>query len=202
MVEKETARLEAFSDGVFAIAMTLLIIGLKAPHLPPGGANHALWVALLGMWPSFLAFVMSFTSIRIMWVTHHGMFGLMQGVDAQFLFANGFLLLLITFVPFPTTVLAEYLNREAANTAVALYGGTYVVIHLGYHLLWYTATHHHLVKAQVSAAHIQKIRTAYRLALPIYLLATALAFVSGVAGLVVCSALWGVWTLLNYRPTG
>jgi uncharacterized membrane protein len=200
MKEKETGRLEAFSDGVFAIAITLLIIDIKVPHLSPEAADRELWAALLGLWPSFLALVMSFASILIMWVNHHGMLGLVQRVDAGFLFANGCLLLLVTFVPFPTAVLADYLDREAANTAAALYCGTYVLINLAYNLLWHTATHHRLVQAQVPEAHIQKIRTAYRLALPVYVVATALAFVHAVAGLVVCSAMWDVWAFLNYRP--
>ncbi len=135
--EKKTARLAAFSDGVFAVAMTLLVIDLKVPPPPPGAANHQLW----GIWPSFLAFVMSFVATLIMWVNHHGLFGLIQGVDARLLFANGLLLLLVTCVPFPTAVLAAHLNRETANTAAALYCGTYVVINLAYNLPWHTATH-------------------------------------------------------------
>jgi uncharacterized membrane protein len=66
MMEKGTGRLEAFSDGVFAIAITLPIIEIKVPHLPPEAANRELWAALLGLWPSFLALVMSFASILIM----------------------------------------------------------------------------------------------------------------------------------------
>jgi uncharacterized membrane protein len=200
MGEKETGRLEAFSDGVFAIAITLLIIEIKVPHLPPEAVNREVWGALWGLWPSFLALVMSFVSILIMWVNHHGLFGLVQRVDASFLFANGFLLLLITFVPFPTAVLADYLDRAAANTAAALYCGTYVLINLAYNLLWHTATHHRLLRAQVPAAHIQKLRRAYRLTLPVYVVAAALALFHAFVGLVVCSALWGVWAFLNYRP--
>jgi TMEM175 potassium channel family protein len=98
-------------------------------------------------------------------------------------------------------VLAEYLDREAANTAAALYCGTYVLINIAYNLLWHTATHHRLVCAQVPAVHIRKIRTAYRLTLPIYVVAAALALFHAFAGLVVCSVVWGVWAFLNYRPT-
>jgi uncharacterized membrane protein len=159
------------------------------PHLPPEAANRELWAALLSLWPSFLALVMSFVSILIVWVNYYGLFGLVQGVDATFLFANGFLLSLITFVPFPTAVLAEYLDRDAANTAAAFYSGTYVLINIAYNLLWHTAKHHHLVRAQVPEARIPKIRTAYRLTLPVYVVATALAFVSVIAGLVLCSAI-------------
>jgi uncharacterized membrane protein len=126
MGEKETGRLEAFSESVFAITITLLIIEIKVPHLPPEAVNRELWAALLDLWPSFLALAMSSASILMMWVNHHGMFGLIQGVDATFLFANGFLLLLITFIPFPTAVLAAFLDQESANTAAALYCGTYV----------------------------------------------------------------------------
>ena len=101
---------------------------IKVPHLPYEASNHELWAALHGAWPSFLALVISFTAILVMWVNHHGLLNLIQGVNVRFLFANGFLLLLIMFVPFPTAVLAEYLNREAANTAAVLYCGTYVLI--------------------------------------------------------------------------
>jgi uncharacterized membrane protein len=201
MEEKETGRIEAFSYGVFAIAITLLVLEIKVPHLRHEASNHELWAALHGAWPSFLAFVISFTAILVMWVNHHGLFKLIQAVNVRFLFANGFLLLLITLVPFPTAVLAEYLNREAANTAAVLYCGTYVLISLAYTLLLHTATRQRLVTARVSEGHIQKIRTAYRLAVPIYLVATALAFLNAFVGLVVCSALWGVRAFLNYRPT-
>ena len=200
MREKETSRVEAFSDGVFAIAITLLVFNIKVPYLPPGASNHALLEALLAAWPSLLAFVISFATLLILWVNHHELFTLIQGVDARLLFANGFLLFLITFVPFPTAVLAEYLNREAANTAAALYCGTYVVLSVAYNLLERTAAHQRLVKAQASEAQLHTIRTAYRVGLLVYLVATALAFVNAFVGLAVCVSLWGVWACLHYRP--
>ncbi|MGI8744989.1 MAG: TMEM175 family protein [Bryobacteraceae bacterium] len=116
----DTSRLEAFSDGVFAVAITLLILEIKVPQLNHATAGSAdLIRALLAQWPSLLAFVISFTSILTMWVNHHEMFGVITQVSRGVLFANGLLLLLITFVPFPTAVLAAYLTHEPARGAAA-----------------------------------------------------------------------------------
>ena len=198
---KETARVEAFSDGVFAIAITLLILEIKVPHLPSGAGSRELLHALLAEWPSLLAFVLSFTAVLVMWINHHGLFNLIQTIDRRSLFANGLLLLLITFVPFPTAVLAAYIDQEAANAAAAVYCGTYVLICLAYNLLWHsTAIDRRLVEAQVSQTHINSIRRAYLIALPIYLVATVVALFSAFAGLAISSSLWVLWALLNYGP--
>ena len=110
---KETARLEAFSDGVFAIAMTLLALELKDPRVEPATAG-SLASGLLNQWPSYLAFFSSFFTVLVMWVHHHAIFRQVQRVDVRLLFANGFLLLLITAVPFPTAIVAQYLRTPAA----------------------------------------------------------------------------------------
>ena len=115
--EKETGRVEAFSDGVFAIAITLLILELKVPHLAEGSGSRSLAAALLARWPSYLALVTSFFAILIMWANHHAMFNLIRRVNAPFLYANGFLLFVVTLVPFPTALLAEYFERPAAPLA-------------------------------------------------------------------------------------
>src|SRR5215469_15570694 len=93
--EKNTGRLEAFSDGVFAIAITLLVLELKVPHLPSGALEptpQALAQSLLAEWPAYFSFVTSFFSILIMWVHHHTLFRLARQTDATLLFANGLLL--------------------------------------------------------------------------------------------------------------
>ncbi len=197
-MEKETSRVEAFSDGVFAIAITLLVLEIKVPHFPNGVSNQELWKALLALWPSFLAFVISFVAILIMWVNHHGLFNLIQRVDTKFMYANGFLLFWVTFVPFPTAVLAEHLNGEGAKSAAAFYCGLYIPLSLAFNLLWHTATKRRLVKASVSDRLIGKIAKAYRLAFPIYFAAAAVAFFSPFVGLAVCLASWVVWAVFRY----
>jgi uncharacterized membrane protein len=198
---KETARTEAFSDGVFAIAITLLILEIKVPHLPHGAASSELLQSLAAEWPSLLAFVLSFAAILIMWVNHHGFFNLLQTVDRRLMYANGLLLLMVTFLPFPTAVLAEYINQEAANAAAAVYCGTYVLINIAYNLFLYSATaDRRLVKAQVSQRRINRIRRAYLIALPTYLAAAVVTVFSPFAGLAITSSLWVLWAVLNYGP--
>ena len=181
--KKEMARVEAFSDGVFAIAITLLVLEIKVPHLDEGASGRDLLAALLNLWPSFVAFLGSFSAILVMWVNHHGLFRLINCVDSRFLFANGLLLMLVTFVPFPTAVLAEYLNRQGANAAVAFYCGTFVLINTAYNLLWYTAAvHRRLIKEDVPQKHVIKIRKAYQMAFPIYTGAMLFSIWSAIGG--------------------
>ncbi len=123
---RETARIEAFSDGVFAIAATLLVLDLKVPHDAAGGPG--LLRALAAQWPAYLAFVTSFAFIGIMWINHHRLFTLIKRSDNLLLVFNGLLLLGVTFVPFPTAVLAEYIPRDGGHVAAAVYSGTYTVL--------------------------------------------------------------------------
>jgi uncharacterized membrane protein len=199
--EKETGRVEAFSDGVFAIAITLLILEIRVPEVHEDVTNaHLLW-ELLWLWPSFLAFLGSFSAILIMWVNHHGLFRLVRRVDTRFLFTNGLLLLLVTFVPFPTAFLARYLNQEGANTAAALYCGTFVIISLAYLLLFYSAAYNRrLIAEHVPDRRLAKIRRAYLAGLPIYVVATAISFWSAAVGLAICLSLWILWARLSYVP--
>ena len=198
--QRETSRVEAFSDGVFAIAITLLILEIKVPDLPPGSSGEAFWAAMLALWPSFLAYLVSFAAILVMWVNHHGLFKLIWGIDSRFLYANGCLLLLVTFVPFPTAILAQSLNRDTANAAAVFYCGTYVAINAAFNLLWFTAVRRGLVNADVSEAHVRKLRAAYWVGFVVYTVGTAVAFASALAGLAICSSMWLVWGFLAYDP--
>jgi uncharacterized membrane protein len=160
--EKETGRLEAFSDGVFSIAITLLILEFKVPSYDslPGGL---LSEALLKQWPSFFSFTVSFLTILIMWVNHHKLFKLIHKSDHAFLMLNGLLLMLITFVPYPTSVLAQYLRHPQVCTAAALYSGTYFGIALAYNALWLYASHRHrLLGKSVDPARVRAITQQYR----------------------------------------
>jgi uncharacterized membrane protein len=118
---KELQRIEAFSDGVFAIACTLLILEITVPHVEDIMRPRALWPALKAVWPSFVAYLISFESIFIAWAGHHRALKLLVTSSKAFLYANGLLLLTITFMPFPTALLAEYINTPQANIAVTFY---------------------------------------------------------------------------------
>ena len=133
------SRIEALSDAVFSVAITLLVLDLKVPRLDHVSAS-ALWQALLRSWPAYVALLASFIQVLIMWVNHHGILRHMSGSDPSFTFANGFLLLLVMLVPFPTALVSAFLTTPAANVACAVYAGTYVLINIAYNLLWYAAT--------------------------------------------------------------
>jgi len=104
--EKETARIEAFSDGVFAIAITLLILEIKVPQ--EAGSEEALTKALARQWPSYVAFLSSFATIGIMWINHHRLFTHIRRIDHGLLVLNSLLLLAVVVVPFPTALLAAH----------------------------------------------------------------------------------------------
>ena len=114
--ERETVRIEAFSDGVFAIAMTLLVIENKVPSHDLVAAK-GLAQSLVALWPSYLAFLTSFVTILVIWVHNHWVFALIKRNDHPFLYWNGLLLLFVTFVPFPTALLSEYLLNPEAKVA-------------------------------------------------------------------------------------
>jgi len=192
--EKETGRIEAFSDGVFAIAITLLVLELKVPHLPDGAPGGALAAALARQWPSYVALVTSFFTILVMWANHHRIFNLVRKVDAPFLYSNGLLLLVVTVVPFPTALLAEYFEKPGARVAAAVYAGTYVLTGIAFLLLWRSAiAGRRLLKPGVSEEQIEEITRRYWLGVPGYVAAALGALISVHVTVTICVALLVVW---------
>ena len=196
--EKETGRLEAFSDGVFAVAITLLVVNLSVPHAPAGTTFTAATLAneLLRQWPSYVAFVTSFATVLIMWINHHSLFKMIHKSDTRFMFANGFLLLLVTLVPFPTALVAEYLtNPQAAKTATAVYAGLFVLISLGYLALWVAASNkRRLIKPTVSDEAVRAITRRTFIGFPTYMLAVIVAFIQPIISIAICIVLWVFWS--------
>jgi len=173
--EKETARLEAFSDGVFAIAITLLVLELKVP-----AGSASLGRTLASEWPSFAAYLTSFATIGIMWLNHHRLFTLIRGVDHWLLVLNGLLLLGVSVVPFPTELVAQYLGHPGEVTATAVYGGSFVFIALGFNGLWRYASsrdrHPPLLRVPHDAPEVLAIHDQYRVGPIAYLVAFVVAF--------------------------
>ncbi len=200
MADKETARVEAFSDGVFAIAITLLILEIRVPNLTGSGSNEALLAATLSLWPSFVALILSFMAILIMWVSHHELMRVVRHVDHPLLFANGFLLLMVTNVPFPTAVLAKYLGTPAENAAVVLYCFTFIAIAIAYLTLFASIAYkRRLIRPEVSDADLSRVWKAYWFGPVAYGTAAAAACWSAAAGLIICLSLWLLWIRLGYQ---
>src|SRR3954467_934140 len=133
-------RVEAFSDGVFAIVITLLGIELRPPSV---GESESLARALWHEWPGYLAYLVSFMVIGVMWVNHHRMFDQVQRVDGALLVLNLHLLLWTALIPFPTAVVADYLRGggDNATTALAFYGGVIFLTAVAFVCLFGWITH-------------------------------------------------------------
>lgn len=158
-MRSETARLEAFSDGIFAIAATLLIIEVHVP-----GTEHAetLGDELLRNWPSYLGYLTSFLTIGVMWINHHYVFELIDKVDGTMLLLNTVLLLLIAFVPFPTAVLAQFIETDGARAAAVLYGATLTLTAISFFAWWrYASSGRRLIDEGVPDDVIDDVTRAY-----------------------------------------
>jgi uncharacterized membrane protein len=172
----ETSRLEAFSDGVFAIAITLLILEVRLPSEETGTLSHRLAEA----WPGYIGFVISFVIIGIMWANHHSIFRLIGRASHGLVVANLLLLLCVSFIPFPTKVLAENLRGAADDqqTAAVFYSGTFFVTACFYNLLWQTAARGNRLIAPGSEAAAAVVTRRFWYGFPSYLVATVAALVS------------------------
>jgi len=193
----ETSRIEAFSDGVFAIAITLLILEIK---IPPA-TQAPLRTQLLQQWPSYFAYLLSFFFIGIMWINHHRLFTHIRRADNGLLFLNLLLLLGVSAVPFPTAVLAVHLHASGAQTAAVLFNGTYVAIAVFFNLLWRYAVSRNLLDhaSMESAAAISR---QYMFGPIAYLICLALVWVSVAVSLALNVALAVYFAIPAQRATG
>ena len=181
----ETGRTEAFSDGVFAIAITLLILIVGVEHAPHGDLGRE----LLDEWPAYLAYAVSFVTIGIMWVNHHAMFRHFRRVDRPLLLLNVLLLMLIAFVPFPTRVVAEFARSDADRRAAALlYGSTMTITAILFFAVWIYGSRR-LLAPDVDRREVTGITRSYVPGAPTYATATLLAFLSSIASLIMFAAI-------------
>jgi len=189
----ETARIEAFSDGVFAIAITLLILEIKIPM--PGSIPLSL--QLLRQWPSYVAFLISFAFIAIMWINHHRLFTHIRRADNTLLVLNLLLLLGVTAVPFPTAVLAAHLGKPDQKTAAMVFSGTFFFIAIFFNMLWrYAASRNgHLLSSEVNLNSALHISRQYAVGPLLYLICFGLAMVSVMASLAMNLALAAFFAL-------
>jgi uncharacterized membrane protein len=180
-----TGRVEAFSDGVFAIAITLLILAVGIEDLPHGDLGKE----LPSLWPSYVAYAVSFLTIGIMWVNHHMLFRLFDYVDRPLLLINILLLMLIAFVPFPTAVVAEFIRSEAGRRdAALLYGITMTITAILFFALWIYGSRR-LLHPEADPREVSGITRSYLPGVPLYAAATLLAFLSSAASLIMFASL-------------
>jgi uncharacterized membrane protein len=183
-----TSRLEAFSDGVFAIAITLLVLDI---HVPKPSETASLAHALGAQWPSYVAYAVSFLTIGIIWINHHAMIGRLARVDHAIMIWNLVLLLTVGVLPFTTALMAAYLKEASGeHLAAAIYGGSFLALSLAFagtnrHILFAKPQLH---KVELSWERRREVLTRGITGLVPYVIATALAPVSQYITLVICAA--------------
>jgi uncharacterized membrane protein len=193
----DRGRLEAFSDGVFAVAITLLVINLAVPEPGRGALGHQ----LASHWPSFAAYLVSFFSIGIIWVNHHNLVKNFTAVDRPLLFLNLLLLFFVVTIPFATATMATYLRDGGADASLAavIYQGVFLGMSLAFGtLLWWSIRHQYLeIPLTGAAARTALVRFAIgNLA---YAAAIGVAYLSA-PGSLLMSALIGAYYVYEQTP--
>ncbi|MDQ6876924.1 MAG: TMEM175 family protein [Candidatus Dormibacteraeota bacterium] len=181
---RSKARLEAFSDGIFAIAATLLVLDLGVPK-----TGSSLLEGLLHQWPAYAAYATSFLTIGIIWVNHHAVLERLERVDRGLLFLNLILLLFVALIPFPTKVLAQYLQSGGADAhvAAAAYGVAMILMGLSFSILNYYATARGLMAGQQRLTFMQQVR--FSIGLVMYAVGTGVALIDARIALLIYAAL-------------
>lgn len=194
--DNDTGRLEAFSDGVIAIAITLLVLDLHVPTLTGHVRAGELWRALRSQWPSYDAFIISFAVIGVMWANHHNIFRIIARTDHYLILLNLALLFCIAVIPFPTSLLSEFLGRSGEATATQVYTGWFAITAFVFNRLWwYASTKAQLLDPLIDRRAVAGVSRSYALGLIGYAVAFALSFVSPTASLVIIVLLGLVFVL-------
>ena len=172
----DTGRTEAFSDGVFAFAITLLVLDINVPE----SAFSHLWRGIADQWPSYLGYATSFLTVGGIWLVHHGIFRRLQYANGTVMRVNLLLLMAVAFLPFPTKLVAEAIrNASAERAAVIFYGASLLVISLLFSALWASvARDRSLLKPDVSEKEVDAIARATTPNLGFYVAVIVLAFIA------------------------
>ncbi|HEV7553311.1 MAG TPA: TMEM175 family protein [Candidatus Angelobacter sp.] len=182
-MESETTRIEFFSDAVFAIAITLLVLELKIPK-----PEEPLVPILFRQWPSYAAFLLSFVCIGVMWINHHRLFMLIKRADDTLRLLNLLLLLGVSAVPFPTAVLAEHLRGPDRRIAALIYNATFVFIAVAFRGLWRYATTHQLLHENAAVPVIFNVFNRYGVAPLLYFFCFIIAWFDARASVIANAA--------------
>jgi uncharacterized membrane protein len=168
--------MEAFSDGIFAIAATLLVLEFAV------GSGRDLGHELLHIWPSYLAYATSFITIGIIWINHHHTVSLLARADRTMLFVNNLLLLTIAFLPFPTKLVADYLRKDGEGAATLAYTATFVIMAVMHQVWWqYARRNRRLISDDVPDSALRAVDRAYAPGVPMYAVCFVVAFFSPLA---------------------
>jgi uncharacterized membrane protein len=194
----ESRRVEAFSDGVFAIAITLLVLDLR---LPPAH-GHTLTYLLLHDWPQYFAYVVSFLTIGIMWMNHHTILAHITRVDRALLVINLLLLMGVVAIPFPTSLVAEELQHTGGVAATVTYGLVMIAVSIGFAALWiYVVTHAERLGGQAQPEALRRSIPGFTGGPLVYVAGTLVAAFGAPLAALVIYGLLAVYYLFEHLPS-
>jgi uncharacterized membrane protein len=179
-----TNRLEAFSDGVFAVAITLLVLEIHVP----GGEN--LWHDLKDEWPSFASFFVSFWVIGIIWVNHHGLIDHLKRINRPVLYLNLLVLMTVVFIPFSTALMADHLKSGADEKVAALvYALAFFAMGIAFNLFWtYVIRHRAELGVEIPDEEVRRVSVGFMIGSPMYAVSVIMAFISPAVVLIIIAA--------------
>ena len=193
------SRLEAFCDGVFAIALTLLIIDIKIPSKNEINSTAEFWQELKHIIPSVFAFLLSFIIVLITWVNHHNSLKMLNRSSASFIYANGLLLLTVVFIPFPTSLIGEHILTNHAAPAVILYDSALAIQAVSWILFTTAALKDQLAKNEKLRSSIRDNRKFGYFAFVLYTLFAIIAIWVPFAIAIITTITWIFWLIWGIR---
>ncbi len=192
------SRLEAFCDGVFAIAITLLILDIKVPPLESVHSIAGVWHDVVQLWPSFFALTLSFTIIFISWIGHHNLLKIIDKSSPFFLFANGFFMFTIIIIPFPTAFVSEYLNTPYAQPAIVFYSLASTFHNIAWNILYRSSLKPRpLFKAEINLEQVRRWSRSPKIGFLINVGITLIAWFFPYEALAISVSIWAYWLYVS-----
>jgi uncharacterized membrane protein len=191
----KTSRLEAFSDGVFAVAITLLVLEINIP------AGENLWHQLKEEWPSFASFFISFWVIGIIWVNHHGLLDHLKRTDRGVLYLNLLVLMTVVFIPFSTALMAEHLKSGADEKVAAIvYASAFLALGIAFNLFWtYIVKHRRKLGVEIPDEEVRRMSVGFMIGSPLYVIAVIMAFISPAVVLIITGGVAAYYMVAGMR---
>ena len=197
-MERKTARLEAFSDGIFSVAITLLAIEIGISEYG-GATNLNLWHKILEKWPAYFTYFNSFATVLLIWIGHHKIINQIRAASQWVLLLNGMVLLFVVLFPFPTKTVGAFIGTNAVNTAVAFYAGYTGIIVLSMLLLNVgIVSNPKLLVSERSLPWLRKMIKGQLIGVMVYGIATLIAFYSPTVALLMTFAMWVFWAIVTF----
>lgn len=194
--DESTGRVEAFSDGIFGVAITLLALEIGVEEYQ-GATDASLLAHIAELWPKYLAYINSFATVLLMWLAHHQMFKFIKKPNSSLILTNGLLLLIVALVPFPTKTVGQFIDTEARNVAVEFYTGYFLLVNFAFLLVWRIAAAKSkgLLHAFATQEVVATVSKSYQIGVLINLICFGLSFVNPWLGIGANVISWIYWAV-------